>query len=626
MEGFDWSALKAHPAADIFPVASAEAITSMAEDIRARGLLEPIALEPGTGLVIDGRARAAACRMAGIEPRFVDLPAGVDPWDFVVSKNLVRRHLTAAQRAFAAARLASMRSGERTDLAPRGARSQPEVAKRFGTSRRSVQRAKRILENGAPELVAAAESGKVGLKQAEALVHLPHGQQRAQMQRGRSRRDVEPQHAQQKDKRLTCHGIGQEQKIDIRPDGVPIAFLLLQPGADFSRLENLDVVRGTTKSALVALQARHFQLGDAVALFNLWGLTVVGTIAIERDDSHAEDDEPLLADERLEFLLLGIKSDIENPAYKADSIISAANLQTTLQRIYPNRALYVWSGERRPYSDAGPEDGVAATSGNDSCANESQEERTPDRLPSAEQVAEAYLKASQVDTDERTKEKLREVYDAELARWKNDGEQPLSKEERSILRGNIEKIVSAIKPVVVNNRRSRLIHQLVNCVELLEGRRKVEDVFAFHFPIDLGCIRSSGRLTVDVEARMGLLRKEVPRTLERYNRQGLEEIVMALSTTHHSVGHRLGGLAEFTYRAFKHDVIDAGRKTIGSYQQDLSHEERRAIWDDSVSVEYLGYFNHLEEYHAPNWPPVQVPEDASGSELESRPAYAAEAA
>ena len=61
---------------------------------------------------------------------------------FVISANLKRRHLTTGQRAMIAERLATMRQGERTDLAPFGATSESDAASMLDVSRRSVQRAR----------------------------------------------------------------------------------------------------------------------------------------------------------------------------------------------------------------------------------------------------------------------------------------------------------------------------------------------------------------------------------------------------------------------------------------------------------------------------------------------------
>ncbi len=53
------------------------------------------------GKLLDGRNRWKACALAGVEPRFTEFQ-GDDPIGWVVSQNLVRRHLTASQRAVVA--------------------------------------------------------------------------------------------------------------------------------------------------------------------------------------------------------------------------------------------------------------------------------------------------------------------------------------------------------------------------------------------------------------------------------------------------------------------------------------------------------------------------------------------
>ncbi len=71
---------------------------ALREDIRKRGVLEPITLLDGK--VLDGWHRYTAAK--AIDPEY-DVPAvdlaDRDPADFVISRNLLRRHLTAAQRA-----------------------------------------------------------------------------------------------------------------------------------------------------------------------------------------------------------------------------------------------------------------------------------------------------------------------------------------------------------------------------------------------------------------------------------------------------------------------------------------------------------------------------------------------
>ena len=93
-----------HPVANLFPLMSAAALDSLAENIKKNGLQNPIELFQGK--VLDGRNRALACEWAGVQPRFVKWkPEGISPLEYVVTQNLERRHLTVDQRAALAAKL-----------------------------------------------------------------------------------------------------------------------------------------------------------------------------------------------------------------------------------------------------------------------------------------------------------------------------------------------------------------------------------------------------------------------------------------------------------------------------------------------------------------------------------------
>jgi ParB-like chromosome segregation protein Spo0J len=94
--------LCAHPLADAFPLLPDPLLRELAEDVRANGLLEPITIHEGK--ILDGRCRHAACRLAGVEPRFTAF-TGSDPAAFVRSKNIARRDLTPAQRVAAVLKL-----------------------------------------------------------------------------------------------------------------------------------------------------------------------------------------------------------------------------------------------------------------------------------------------------------------------------------------------------------------------------------------------------------------------------------------------------------------------------------------------------------------------------------------
>lgn len=107
---FDPLNLKYHPACEIFPTLSNEELQSLADDIKANGLLEPIVVYKGE--ILDGRNRYEACEVAGVEPQFVAWDGEGSPAAYVISKNLQRRHLNASQRALIAYELLPLLEAE----------------------------------------------------------------------------------------------------------------------------------------------------------------------------------------------------------------------------------------------------------------------------------------------------------------------------------------------------------------------------------------------------------------------------------------------------------------------------------------------------------------------------------
>ena len=64
--------VRAHPAADVFPLLSKDEITALAADIRTYGQRLSVLLQQaddGVDLVLDGRNRLLACEEGGLEPR-----------------------------------------------------------------------------------------------------------------------------------------------------------------------------------------------------------------------------------------------------------------------------------------------------------------------------------------------------------------------------------------------------------------------------------------------------------------------------------------------------------------------------------------------------------------------------
>lgn len=101
-----------HPYADKFPMLPQAELEELAQSIRESGLRQPIVVTVD-GLILDGRNRFQACRMAGVEPESV-VYEGSDLAEYVLDANITRRNMTTSQRAMATA-LVLEADGRRTN-------------------------------------------------------------------------------------------------------------------------------------------------------------------------------------------------------------------------------------------------------------------------------------------------------------------------------------------------------------------------------------------------------------------------------------------------------------------------------------------------------------------------------
>lgn len=172
-----------HQLAAMFPLLAGNTpeFNALVADIKANGLLEPVVLTDD-GLVLDGRNRLRACKKAGVEPTFVVYSSG-DPWAFVISRNIQRRHLNAGQRAIIVTRALLSNDHEplyrNTDL--------DRTAKLAGVSRPSISQAKKLLENNNSALIQEVEKGDRSLSSAydEILAEEKNRQQERDWERNR---------------------------------------------------------------------------------------------------------------------------------------------------------------------------------------------------------------------------------------------------------------------------------------------------------------------------------------------------------------------------------------------------------------------------------------------------------
>ena len=164
--------VRAHPAADVFPLLTKDEITALAADIQTHGQRLPALLQradDGTDLVLDGRNRLLACEEAGLEPLVARVEPAADAVQVIVSVNLVRRHQGDSQRAMSAARLVNLARGRPAQIASIDAISQGRAAGLLRLGRATVQRAVAILHD--PVLAPAVDAGEVTVSDAYAIRH-----------------------------------------------------------------------------------------------------------------------------------------------------------------------------------------------------------------------------------------------------------------------------------------------------------------------------------------------------------------------------------------------------------------------------------------------------------------------
>ena len=157
-----------HPAATLFPMMDAESFERLKADIKENGQEKPITFFDGK--LLDGRNRMMACQDLGIEPLSEEIEdagdGSFDPFKWVLSMNLHRRHLTESQRAMVAAKLAKLKVGnvkaQRDDSGVSiDTPSIDRAAEMLSVGRASVARAKQVLEHGSKEIIEAVEQGQL---------------------------------------------------------------------------------------------------------------------------------------------------------------------------------------------------------------------------------------------------------------------------------------------------------------------------------------------------------------------------------------------------------------------------------------------------------------------------------
>lgn len=150
-----------HPAAELFPLIEGTDFDALVEDIAAHGLRQPVVLTPA-GQLLDGRNRVQACEKAGVS--ITTRVEQGDPWEYVISANVLRRHLTNSQRSMIAAKMAQyIKPGrpKHPNIGEFPAPTQRQIAEQLNVGSSQVTAAKQVLAGGSDDLIDAVSAGEV---------------------------------------------------------------------------------------------------------------------------------------------------------------------------------------------------------------------------------------------------------------------------------------------------------------------------------------------------------------------------------------------------------------------------------------------------------------------------------
>jgi len=187
--------LEFHEYSNLFPDMDSDDFEALKQDIKEKGLIEPIVLYRGK--ILDGKHRYRACLELGIEPMWIEHVSN-NPLGFVISMNRHRRHLTKSQLAVIACEALPLFEAEakkrefsgkhNTDPVaqmPQGQGRSAELAgETFGVGSRYVRDAK-IINQESPELLEEIKQGKKTITQANREIKEKKKEKRRKENRGK---------------------------------------------------------------------------------------------------------------------------------------------------------------------------------------------------------------------------------------------------------------------------------------------------------------------------------------------------------------------------------------------------------------------------------------------------------
>lgn len=201
-----------HPQSSIVPEMRTDEWEAFVDDVRDRGITDPIVI--CGKIILDGRHRVRACRELHVDKvpfRAVSMNEGAQ-LNYLIRAALLRRHLSDSQRAMLAARLKpafEVAANERQKQAggehknhqksrENGAKAlmenfpqalasgtaRDQAGKAAGVSGKLVDAASKVIDEGTPKLVEMVDAGEVSVSAAAAVAKLPRKKQAAVVKEG----------------------------------------------------------------------------------------------------------------------------------------------------------------------------------------------------------------------------------------------------------------------------------------------------------------------------------------------------------------------------------------------------------------------------------------------------------
>jgi hypothetical protein len=171
--------LQRHPLSALFSRfdLAGDDLQALATDIKGQGQHSSITMHEG--MVLDGWNRYQACLKAKVRPKTSPLKPGTDPWSFVCSSNMHRRHMSPTERVtvmneyLQMLAVASSAKGE-----DRSKLTVDQIEKTLDVSHGTAVKAAQVARAADPDVAEALAKKEISLDRAAEVSKLPEGERK----------------------------------------------------------------------------------------------------------------------------------------------------------------------------------------------------------------------------------------------------------------------------------------------------------------------------------------------------------------------------------------------------------------------------------------------------------------